>query len=124
MTARHQLAITTSQCGDHTGQSWQMTCHIEHIIYNPEQARKSNAGATQRKDRGVADADAIRRLKMQQPQLLSLSKHSPKGSGVGGVGVVSGVMTTGLNSTGWKLGSSSVHAGLPQLRGVIGGWRG
>lgn len=79
------LDITASQCGDHTGRSWQATCLIEHIslILNRLRERK----VTPSQDGGVADASAIKRLKMAspQPRLLSLSKHSLQRSGVGGV---------------------------------------
>lgn len=90
MAVCHQLAATTSQCGDHTGPSWQMTCHIEHItvIGNRLGKRKSRSHSETRW-----------RIYACRPQLLSLSKHSPKGSGVGGVGGDGCSQETGPNRT-------------------------
>lgn len=93
--------------------------------FNPEQTRM------RRQYRGVADACAIEEVEnathAPQPQFLSLSKQSLKGSGVGGVRGVgySHDNRSKLNHTAqvWKLGSSSAHARLPQLSGLRWRWR-
>lgn len=96
--------ISNCQYGDHTGRSWQMTCHIEHIILILSRLGNGKVGGTPGRDGGVADAPTIMRLKMSSrlcttawaPKVIKTKSEEIRG---GVVGAVAAVMATGPNRT-------------------------